>query len=162
MPTSLLYTRPIGWVRRNSRIRLPILSAISECLIPAGVMRISPSTSSYLNPSFGVFIKSAMVAEPLVAMIVIVTPPVLHAAGVCKVRSIPKPMTARTAASVCRGITGLFFVQTRGLPQLGDRPRIAAFGAMLVWAHALHQRCSTRTRRWLHHADVSNMDEASG
>src|SRR3989442_16042204 len=49
-----------------------MLLITSECRIPAGLTRISPSTSSYLLPSLGVFRRSRRVAGPLIVIIVIV------------------------------------------------------------------------------------------
>src|SRR2546426_6983988 len=58
-----------------------MLLITSECRIPAGLTRISPSTSSYLLPSLGVFRRSWRVAGTLVVIIVIVTPPPFHRLG---------------------------------------------------------------------------------
>src|SRR2546427_6327497 len=58
-----------------------MLLITSECRIPAGLTRISPSTSSYLLPSLGVFRRSWRVAGTLVVIIVIVMPPPFHRLG---------------------------------------------------------------------------------
>src|SRR5437870_13628768 len=58
-----------------------MLLITSACRVTAGLTRSSPSTSSFVWPSLGVFRRSWRVARTLVVIIVIVMPPPFHRLG---------------------------------------------------------------------------------